>query len=595
MRFLSLILIIFFISFCASQKPPTGGLGDQIGPVLVGQFPDNATTNFDGDQVQFYFNEFINRSTVIKALNIEPDLGIQTRIRHGRKSFSVQFEEALPPNTTVIVQIGSDLTDTFNNKLGSPSTIAFSTGPNIDKGALSGAIYSAETGKGEAGLKVLLFNETAKIGVDAAKYTAQTDTAGIFQFDYLAEGYYTALWVEDNNRNRNLEEEREYYSAFESEKILVKTDSVAILPPLYITKDDTVAPVLYETGLLTQQRLNLMFSEDVFFDERTAVQVEDSTGAIIPAVSLYTDAEAKQKLLVHTQRPLADESMRYRVIIDEIFDEASNRNNIVGNWFDGSTQRDTVQQRIIAYGIKKEYFFDEPLKFRYAKPFTSTALADSFFVNAQSEMFKPWEKITQSANELIVYPDSLWDLEGLTFNLWDPSALSFAAYNPTIWTENKLGSILLDFPKIQQVDSLQSTTSLADSLAIDSTKTIEPLHYQIRVYDENMKLYYNGQYIDSLDERSSGNFLIDRLPAKPLRLAVFLDKNENGLYDLGNIAPFSRPEPYFLIDKVDIRSGFETSVKVDFSLSFEKLVAKLKAKQHKADEPSESAETLLEN
>lgn len=568
-----LFVLIGLIISCASQKPPSGGPGDKLGPVLIAQYPQNGTTNYNENEVRFFFNEFINRSTVVKALKIEPDLGIKTTVKQGRKSFSVIFENPLPENTTVIVQLGNELTDTFNNKLGSPSTIAFSTGDRIDKGALSGAIYSAETGRGEAGLKVLLFDNYVNEPEKAAKYIAETDTAGVFQFDYLAEGIYTAIWVDDANRNRKLERDREYYSTFMKEAIEVKSDSIAILPPLYITKEDTIAPLLYETGLLTQQRLNLMFSEDVYFSDTTRIAVEDSTGRKIEAYPLYTDADAKQKLIAHTVEPLSDENMKYRVNINAILDEANNAASIIGNWFDGTVQKDTVQQRIIAYGIKNEYFFDEPLKFRYAKPFMNTALRDSFFVNAQTEMFKPWDKISSNGNELTVYPDSLWDLEGLTFNLWDPSSLSFAAYNPTIWTENKLGSIRLSFDGTISTDSLtmSSNESKSDSLSPKALNT-----YEVRVYDENMKLYHSGTFIDSL---KTANYIIERLPAKPLSVVVFNDANLNGLYDIGKVGPFSPPENYYLQSKVDVRSGFETTIKVDFSMSLEKLVQKLKALQ----------------
>lgn len=592
MRYILLLvmstLVIGLIFSCASQKLPSGGPGDQLGPTLIGQFPQNGTVNYAGKEVQFFFNEFINRSTVTKALKIEPDLGIKTTIKQGRKSFSVIFEDKLPENTTVIIQLGSELTDTFNNKLGSPSTIAFSTGSQIDKGALSGAIYSAETGKGESGLKVLLFEETAEIGKNSAKYIAETDTAGVFQFDYLAEGFYTALWVEDANRNRNLEINREYYSTFSTEKIMVKTDSVAILQPLYITREDTIAPTLFETGLLTQQRLNLMFSEEIYFDEQTTIQVEDSSGNFIPAFPLYTVAEAKQKLLAHAQEPLSNEQMQYRVLINAVFDEASNRSNIIGSWFDGSTQKDTVQQRIIAYGIKNEYFFDEALTFRYAKPFSNTALADSFFVNAQTEMFKPWTKTKQAGNELIIYPDSLWSLEGLTFNLWDPSSLSFAAYNPTIWTDTKLGGINLKFDLNVVKDSSSTRTGLSDTLKsdVDTIKSIST--YQIRVYDDNMKLYHSGTYVDSLLVNDEKSYLIERLPAKPLRLVVFKDVNGSGSYELGKINPFVSPEKYYFNAKVDVRSGFETTIEVDFSKDYEKLVMKLNALQNDVGPKSNS-------
>lgn len=548
-----IILLMLLALSCATPRSPRGGPGDKTGPKLLAQFPQSGTVNYTKTELFFGFDDFLDRPSVAKALSIEPDFGIPFNIKHGRKSFKLSFEQALPENTTVIVKLGTDLKDTDGNKLEKPIDLAFSTGPRIDKAALNGRVLKAEDGMGESGLRVLLYEQQQALD-QPARYVAETDTAGIFRFDYLREGAYRIFWADDNNRNRIIDTDREYYASFPTEFIQLKEDTVAIAPPIFITRDDTTAPALYEVGLLTTNRLNLIFSEPVEYDSLTKAVLTDSSGTNVGVDILYSDAKRPENLLLESYQSLT-EDMTYSLELSDIRDVAGNRVEVRFGPFEGSNQKDTVQQALIPNGLKDDYFEDEPLIFQFKKRISEPALVDSFFVNAQNELFKPWEKVMAKSNRLIVQPDSLWDLEGLVFNVWDLQEFSYQSFEPSIWTKRELGELEVRFPKIAQKDSLA--------------------HFELRLFDDEERIYVNRR-LNTLNYADS-TFFIASLPPKNLKLVVFLDRNGNRRYDMGQLTPFVTSEPYFMEPRVDIRSGFITDLTIDFEREQKRLIQRLTA------------------
>jgi len=195
-----LVVVTLFIS-CAVPIAPTGGPADKTGPNIIKTFPESGTVNFEKRELSIEFSEFVNRDSFEKELNIEPDLGIQYKVKWRRKTALVEFERNLPDSTTVILTIGGNTTDVRNNKIGEPIKLAVSTGDEIDKGEIVGIIKSAETGKAQTEVRVLLYRAPFDLSKPAT-YSAEPDTGGNFKFAYLREGRYKTIALDDRNRNK---------------------------------------------------------------------------------------------------------------------------------------------------------------------------------------------------------------------------------------------------------------------------------------------------------------------------------------------------------------------------------------------------------
>ena len=69
----SLFYLIFYTS-CANIGSPTGGIKDSIPPVVVKTIPELRSTNFDGADVRFTFEEFIMPDGILEKLVISPPM-----------------------------------------------------------------------------------------------------------------------------------------------------------------------------------------------------------------------------------------------------------------------------------------------------------------------------------------------------------------------------------------------------------------------------------------------------------------------------------------------------------------------------------------
>jgi len=120
---------MIWLGSCATPVAPSGGPPDREPPVVTGTTPANETTNFDGNEVRFQFDKFVDRNSARQNISIEPNLGLDFEVDFSRRTVIVKFLDPLPENTTIIVQLGTDITDTRNNNMSSSYELAFSTPP----------------------------------------------------------------------------------------------------------------------------------------------------------------------------------------------------------------------------------------------------------------------------------------------------------------------------------------------------------------------------------------------------------------------------------------------------------------------------------
>src|SRR5690625_3069649 len=246
--FSAILGVALLMTSCATPSSPTGGPRDEEGPSVVRTEPETGTTNFSERSITFHFSEFVERSSLAQAIVVEPDIGIEYELDWGRKSLEIEFSQDLPDSTTLIVTLGTDVQDTNGNEMASPHKTAVSTGPEIDEGKLFGRVINATTGKGNENQYILLYREPVDL-TQKANYITSTDTSGTFQFSYLSDGRYKAMWVDDRNRNKIWEPEQERAQPFDREFVELAKAGEDTLGTIYVSAVDTTKPVLQGVGL----------------------------------------------------------------------------------------------------------------------------------------------------------------------------------------------------------------------------------------------------------------------------------------------------------------------------------------------------------
>lgn len=528
-----MLAAMLFLGSCATPTSPSGGPRDEEGPSVIATEPETGATGFRGREITFHFSEFVNRGSLRGALTLEPSLGIPWTLDWGRKSVSLQLEQALPDSVTLIVTVGTGLTDMNGNKMESPVRVAVSSGPRINKGGLVGRVLDARTGEGSSGSRVLLYRLPADLDRPAV-YSAETDTGGRFSFAYLGEGEYRAAWVDDRNRNKTWDRGSERAQPFGKKTISLREGATDTLGTLYVAGADTTPPSLLGVGLFSSRRLRMRFSENVVLRPATEIAVADTLGKRLGrGYPLYVSGSDPYVLFARSERPLSPDTT-YRVEVHNIADEAGNLQPLAARQTTGSAQPDTTRQRIIRSLTAGGLFPDEPVEVLYAAPIVASQVRDSVKIVRGTDLVSAAGRTETDRNRLLIRPDGNWR-EGVSyeFRVWDPSAGDYFRFSPDIWQANDLGAL---------------------SVSVGDTAVSGP--FRLRLHQEE-----RGTVSDTT---FSGGVELERLPPGRYRLVVYRDRNGNGRWDAGAVDPYRAPEPYFIQTGIPVESGFTGEVTVSF-------------------------------
>ncbi|WP_428236690.1 Ig-like domain-containing protein [Gracilimonas sp.] len=526
-------LIIAGIAACATPIAPTGGPADKDGPKVEYTSPETGTTNFTGRTFVFQFDEFIGRSSVQGAITVEPDLGIEYDVSWRRKTMTIEFEDRFPDSTTVIIKLGTDLSDTRNNKMERPVTLAISTGNEIDEGKIMGRIRIADDGTGAGDRRVLLYRQPFDLS-NKASYEAQTDTGGVFRFSYLADGRYKALLVDDRNRNKTWDRGSESAYPFFDEFITLEKEGSDTLDVIYATQVDSVAPSLQGVGLFSTNRMRLRFSENIRIEEDAELVVQDSAGEnYTSAYPLYIPEKEPFVAFAQSEQPLL-ENVEYTLRLSGFTDGAGNPLETEEMTFTGTAQEDTTSQRIITANGTNGLLQDEVFKVTYAAPITEPEVTDSLVVIEGQVDFEDWPEVQTNRNELWVAPQGEW-IEGVDYQflVWNPKTLRRKLFEPEVWDSTEYGDIEIN---LQNVDSTD-------------------IHF--------VQLLSPGG-----EERVFTSFgqstLLTGLPPLSYTLILFKDENGNERWDRGTVIPFNAPEHYYVQRNLKVQEGFTSEVNITF-------------------------------
>ncbi|MEX2462694.1 MAG: Ig-like domain-containing protein [Balneolaceae bacterium] len=558
--FITLLVILFILKSCATPMGPTGGEPDRSAPIVINTDPQQGSTNFSDREVSFTFDKYIDRNSFRQNVSIEPDLGIEFETSFRRKTATVRFASELPENTTVIVKVGTDVTDTNRNRLDSSYDLALSTGDVLDRGKITATAIDAETGRGESGQRIFLYREPFDLE-SRAVYISETDTSGRVEFGYIGEGIYKAFWVQDQNRDRIWDKEREPAQPFfENTFELSEGDSIDI-GTLYISMPDTIAPRIEGVGLLSERRLRLRLSEHVEWDQDAVITVTDTLGfEVTNAFPLYMQESDENVLYAQSEESLPESNM-YSLKPFGITDASENSLRVVFSPFIGSNEPDTTILRTISHNSANGLFPDEALEIVYSRFIDDQNVIDSLQVVDGERVINDWNGIETDRNILRVFPQVTWE-SGVSyqFRVWNPWEEQRELIEPDIWQRNQLGSI--EFIIENSDPDIASTLRLTDS---DNSIRVDTTFHQ--------------------------SVIIDNLPPLTYRAILFQDENGNERWDPGVVEPFEKPEPYTVRRSIPVREGFTSEVEVSYPVSGVRGLIPVEESQSESESESESGES----
>lgn len=564
-----LAALALLASACATPVPPTGGPPDQTPPVVEASEPVSGAVNVRDATIRITFSEYVDAASLARALSISPATDGRLNIRWRRRTATVELPGPLRENTTYVLTLDTNLRDVNGVALREPLTLAFSTGPTINRGRLAGRVVSSDTGAPVAGVDVYAYAVQGSAPPsplpDRPDYRTQTNTSGVFELTYLSEQPYYVVAVQDRNRNRRADALEPFAvppqpmlvadssadtsaTAASGRNRMATTDLTVQTSgaPWIIAVVDTVPPAPQRARALSDRRFELRFSEPVRFLARDPERwvLYDSLGNRTPIAALY-QLPAEPLQVYFTTEPLPPQP--YRVQPAALVDTSGNavRPDTLG--FTPLAAADTLAPRFLGFVPDSANVPpDRPLLLapgtrpgvRFNQPLDSLRLRAS--VGVQDTTGRPLPYATTSPDGVTYFIEAAeQEAEAPLRIVVDRSALG------------GLDSLFVRTFRALAAAEVGELSGVVASSDTSATIVVELYPAETRTAEEPRRTLAT----------SGGRFLFRDLPAGTYRLRAFVDRDGDQRWDGGRIDPYVPAEPLaWSTETYRIRPRWETAL-----------------------------------
>ena len=206
-HFLLFAFLVLFFSQCAKKGRPGGGPKDEDAPLFVTANPPYESINFDKNEINIYFNEYIKLKDLNKQLIISPPLNpanpsLISPQGSPSKFINIKILDTLKENSTYIFDFGNSVQDNNESNVLERFKYVFSTGTYIDSLTLEGNVKNAFKSDDLKNIKLLLYRLDSSY-TDSAVYkrkpdyvTSSLDTSN-YKFSNLRKGNYLLVALND--------------------------------------------------------------------------------------------------------------------------------------------------------------------------------------------------------------------------------------------------------------------------------------------------------------------------------------------------------------------------------------------------------------
>lgn len=548
--FLSFLVIIFIYS-CANQLPPSGGGVDLTSPIITRVYPKNGTINFKDDYAEISFSKYVDKRSVQDAIFISPAIeGLE--YDWSGKDVRLNFTNKLKDSTTYVITVGTDVVDLNNhNKMASAYTFSFSTGDKIDRGEVSGKVYSDKP----EGILIFAYNldesnaNPYKIKPD---YISQSGKDGGFKLLGLANGNYRVFAVDDKYRDFIFQSNQDMIGMPSSDVKITNRDSVYNNIDFFLTKVDTTKPRLISASMTDRNHILLNFSTqvDTSVIHNSNFSIVDSSDRkkLTPLYAFKGNTKPTESILV-TNEDIPKGSNIY-VFAKEIKDLDGNIYNNDYSSLNVTDRPDTTKPSIfktIPNQNSNSVDFTDPQIIIYFNDAFNKSLVDGGIA------------LTDTSKNVL--PSRIHFLDDATMQVIPKVPLE----------ANKYYLISVDLSKFQDVAGNKFDTTF-----VLKFKTINGLDFtgvsgkilNIDTTSHPIMILQNTEQKETKyqEQLKTNNFSFDRVQPGKYMLWCFLDKNQDKKYSYGWPFPYKPSEKFsFYPDTLNLKARW---VITDVSFNF---------------------------
>ncbi len=549
----ALFALIFFLR-CASQLPPDGGEIDKIPPKIIEVVPENGTINYRYNFFEITFSEYVDKRSVQDAIFVSPSVQNGFEFDWSGRTLRVYFKDPLKANTTYTVTIGAKAEDLNNrNKMNESFTFAFSTGNKIDKGKISGKVYTHNSD----GVMVFAYvkNEN-EIDPSAQKpdYLSQVGTNGKYTLLGLREGEYKIFAIRDKLNNLLYDLNDDDFGVQFKKVVLnepfIEFDNV----DFFLTSEDTIAPTISNVFMKDEYHLQIEFNERVDsskISSKNFYAIDTVANKKIHSKYFFKgDAKPNQFYLAFSEK--FDKNGQWDLIAEMIPDLYENASAIQRSPFLVGDKPDTNAAAVlkIVGTLSDEKFDYENSKLIVKLSDGVDSLKASAAISVHDSKGNKYISKIKFINDAECIVDIQTKLKPSSeyILMIDLKGLEDAV-------GNKIDSLYkFKFTTVGELDFSGASGSVKSNDGTDLVVLLKNV--------EQNKISYQ-QKVDS-----KNNFDFKKIVPGKYLLWSFKDNGKNGKYDHGTIKPFNFAEEFkFYPDTLNLRARWPV---VDISLSFDK-------------------------
>lgn len=457
------------------------------------------------------FNKYVDpgvRSMVI----VQPE--VPYRVSYAGNEISVDFQRELDSNTTYSVTIGTNFTDTHNNRPEQAASVVFSTGARIDTGTISGTAKSAST----ENLIVFCYAldginaDTLRPSHTPPRNRMPVGTSGSFTINGLHDGHYRLMAVMDVNRNALLDPNEDFgmpTSDTHVENGVAHPVLLHVGPALDIFK-----PYLSRARSTSTRTIVATMSENVDSSALVATSfvVRDSvSGSRISLRSVTISPDGRDRVVLHTNEALPPGTYLVRGDSATVRDSAGNFLADTGSPIRcmASSVTDTTRLRIVSTSILDS-----------ARKVNTPVILDVRFSDAVDTTSAEW--ITPS---IYRYRHATTATSGT----WDSLAVPLRGLRSVLGSPMRDTVLVRRFLTSERSDPGTIAGTLTDSLHVGGP-------FLLRI------LFGKDSIVATKALEGGGEWTIENVPEGTYTMDVVLDANRNGKYDYGRVRPYQPSE-----------------------------------------------------
>lgn len=534
-------LLAALLAGCAGQRAPEGGPIDSDPPVVVSTTPPNYTTRFSGQSITIEFSEYVDHRALEGALYISPSLGPLTFEWSGRE-VEIGFSQKLRRSRTYVVTVGTDVADLNNrNKLAQAYTLAFSTGDDIDHGAIEGRVFTRQAADAPQGVTILAYllnglPDTLDPRNTLPDYVTQTGKFGEFNLRHLAFGSYRVVALRDEFKNLLYDPETDDYGIASSDIKLTPYDTLKSNVWLRLSREDTTALRLLKVTVQNRSVLRAEFSSTIaskniapswFRISDTAGQRPLSVAAVAPVFPQLTS------VLLVTDQQTAESA--YRLEVDSLRGQNGLAMNALARSlvFTGSSTPDTLGPVVASFSVgdsSRGVDLDRPMTIHFSVPVEKSTAerAITFVDSGRTAVAFRYTWLSDASLEL--KPEA-----PLKSKVWHSLRIRPAQITDV---RGKAGRDSLRVFRFQTIDRELFSTIEG---AVRDTGSVD-LGGPIYVVAQDATVKEAREHVVRLTR--AGSFIVRDIPEGKYCLRAYRDRNGNGQFDPGQVFPYKPSERF---------------------------------------------------